>query len=59
VFAELDSARRRALAGVAATAEQGLITAAVPEDIPEGWQATRIGIRLQDGETGRASVVSS
>lgn len=59
VFAELDSARRRALAGVAATAEQVLITAAVPEDIPEGWQATRIGIRLQDGETGRASVVSS
>ena len=57
VFAELDTARRRALAGVAATAEQVLVTAAVPEDIPEGWQATRIGVGVEERETGRASVV--
>ena len=59
VFAELDSARRRALAGVAATAEQVLVTAAVGEDIPEDWDATRIGITLRDDETGRASAVTT
>ena len=59
VFAELDSARRRALAGVAATAEQVLVTAAVGEDIPEDWDATRIGIALRDDDTGRMSVVTS
>lgn len=57
VFAELDSARRRALAGVAAGAEQVLVTAAVGEDIPEDWDATRIGVTLQDDETGRASAL--
>ena len=57
VFAELDTARRRALAGVAATAEQVLVTAAVGEDIPEDWDATRIGIALQDDDNGRMSVV--
>jgi DNA replication and repair protein RecF len=59
VFAELDNARRRALAGVAATAEQVLVTAAVGEDIPEDWDATRIGITLRDDETGRASAVTT
>ena len=34
VFAELDTARRSALAEVAAGAEQVLVTAAVGEDIP-------------------------
>jgi DNA replication and repair protein RecF len=34
VFAELDDRRRRALAGVAARAEQVLVTAAVGDDIP-------------------------
>ncbi|WP_327148973.1 DNA replication/repair protein RecF [Nocardia sp. NBC_01329] len=34
VFAELDRRRRTALAAVAAAAEQVLITAAVPEDVP-------------------------
>jgi DNA replication and repair protein RecF len=58
VFAELDNARRQALAGVAATAEQVLVTAAVGEDIPEDWDATRIGITLRDNETGRASAVT-
>lgn len=59
VFAELDNARRRALAGVAATAEQVLVTAAVGEDIPEDWDATRIGITLHDDESGRASGVAT
>lgn len=57
VFAELDAARRRALAGVAAGAEQVLVTAAVGEDIPEDWDATRIGVTLRDDETGRASAL--
>ncbi len=47
VFAELDTARRRALAGVAAAAEQVLVTAAVGEDIPEDWDARRIEIAMQ------------
>ena len=58
VFAELDNARRQALAGVAAGAEQVLITAAVGEDIPADWDATRIGITLSDDDTGRASAVT-
>jgi DNA replication and repair protein RecF len=57
VFAELDNARRRALAGVAADAEQVLITAAVGEDIPTDWDATRIGISLRDDDDGRMSEV--
>lgn len=57
VFAELDSARRRALAQVAASAEQVLVTAAVPEDIPADWDAGRIMITMQDSDTGRISVV--
>lgn len=59
VFAELDNARRRALAGVAADAEQVLITAAVGEDIPADWDATRIGIALREDESGRMSEVTS
>jgi DNA replication and repair protein RecF len=58
VFAELDNARRRALAGVAATAEQVLVTAAVGEDIPEDWDATRIHVTLRDDDAGRASAVA-
>ncbi|ART74160.1 DNA replication/repair protein RecF [Mycobacterium dioxanotrophicus] len=57
VFAELDVSRRRALAGVAAAAEQVLVTAAVSEDIPEDWDARRVEIRMIDGENGRISVV--
>ena len=57
-FAELDTARRRALAGVAATAEQVLVTAAVGEDIPADWDARRITIGIEDDESGRISVVS-
>ncbi|MGY4708397.1 DNA replication/repair protein RecF [Mycolicibacterium sp. CBM1] len=59
VFAELDNARRRALAGVAADAEQVLVTAAVGEDIPPDWDATRIGIVLRDDDNGRMSVLAS
>ena len=57
VFAELDDSRRRALAAVAAGAEQVLVTAAVAEDIPADWDATRIGITLRDDDVGRASAV--
>ncbi|SPM39547.1 Recombinational DNA repair ATPase RecF, partial [Mycobacterium numidiamassiliense] len=57
VFAELDTARRQALAGVAESAEQVLITAAVLEDIPAGWDARRVHIDLRDEDAGRVSVV--
>ncbi len=57
VFAELDSARRLALAAVAQSAEQVLVTAAVPEDIPRDWAARRILVGVEDGDTGRISVM--
>lgn len=59
VFAELDTARREALATVAGEAEQVLLTAAVPDDIPAGLDARRITIGLSEDEVGRMSVVSS
>ena len=59
VFAELDAARRRALAAVAESAEQVLVTAAVLEDIPAGWDARRVHIDLRDDDSGRVSVVQS
>jgi DNA replication and repair protein RecF len=59
VFAELDNARRQALANVAASAEQVLVTAAVHEDIPVGWDARRIEITMRDDDTGRISMVQS
>ncbi len=57
VFAELDTARRRALAQVAGGAEQVLVTAAVGEDVPEDWDARRVGVVLSDDEDGRMSEV--
>ena len=57
VFAELDTARRGALAAVAAGAEQVLITAAVGEDIPQHWDAVRIGVVMREDDAGRASAV--
>lgn len=57
VFAELDVARRRALATVAESAEQVLVTAAVVEDIPAGWVARQVHIDLRDGDLGRVSAV--
>jgi DNA replication and repair protein RecF len=59
VFAELDAARRRALAAVAASAEQVLVTAAVPEDIPAGWDVKQVRIDSRDDDSGRVSVVMS
>ncbi len=44
VFAELDVRRRRALADVARRAEQVLITAAVPEDVPDGLAGVRFAV---------------
>ena len=55
VFAELDTARREALAAAAASAEQVLVTAAVVDDIPRDWDAERINITLKDDDTGPAS----
>ncbi|GBG40978.1 DNA replication/repair protein RecF [Mycobacterium montefiorense] len=59
VFAELDASRRKALAAVAESAEQVLVTAAVLEDIPAGWDARRVHIDLQDDEAGRVSVMQA
>jgi DNA replication and repair protein RecF len=50
VFAELDTARRKAIAEVAASAEQVLVTAAVPEDVPADWDVRRIPITLEDAD---------
>ena len=57
VFAELDTARREALAQVAASAEQVLVTAAVHEDIPADWDVRRIEIAMRDDDSGRLSEV--
>ena len=59
VFAELDTARRLALATVAGGAEQVLVTAAVPDDIPAGLDARRIRIELSEDDSGRVSVVGA
>ena len=55
VFAELDAARRRALATVAESAEQVLVTAAVVEDIPAGWDVRQVYVDLRDSDSGRVS----
>jgi DNA replication and repair protein RecF len=57
VFAELDTARREALAAAAASAEQVLVTAAVLDDIPRDWEADLIYITLNDDDTGPVSAV--
>jgi DNA replication and repair protein RecF len=44
----LDAGRRTALAAVAATAEQTLITAAVAEDVPAALRGTRV--QVADGQ---------
>lgn len=44
VFAELDTGRRAQLADLVAAAEQVLVTAAVPEDIPEGLRGRRFDV---------------
>jgi DNA replication and repair protein RecF len=45
VFAELDTGRRDRLAGLVAGAEQVLITAAVPADIPAVLAGARFTVR--------------
>jgi DNA replication and repair protein RecF len=57
VFAELDTARREALAAAAESAEQVLVTAAVLDDIPRDWDATLVRIVLNDDDSGPASAV--
>lgn len=57
VFAELDNGRRQALANVAASAEQVLVTAAVHDDVPGDWDARRMEITMRDDDTGRISMV--
>lgn len=57
VFAELDTRRRRALATVAESAEQVLVTAAVPEDVPDGFETRRVRVELHDSESGPVSEV--
>jgi len=44
VFAELDTKRRAMLAAHLEGAEQVLVTAAVPDDVPEGLRATRYDV---------------
>ncbi|WP_248964634.1 DNA replication/repair protein RecF [Sphaerisporangium perillae] len=44
VFAELDARRRRSLADIVAPAEQVLITAAVPEDVPAQLAGARFDV---------------
>jgi DNA replication and repair protein RecF len=44
VFAELDGHRRERLAGMVAGAEQVLVTAAVPEDVPEALAGARVDV---------------
>lgn len=45
VFAELDSERREQLALVASKAEQAIVTAAVPEDVPDQLSGARYELR--------------
>jgi DNA replication and repair protein RecF len=59
VFAELDTARREALAAAATSAEQVLVTAAVVDDVPRGWDAKRVTICLHDSDGGRVSAVQT
>lgn len=55
VFASLDDARRRALAGIAADAQQVLLTAAVDDDVPASLAGTRFHVtRTESGsQVGR------
>ena len=51
VFAELDTGRRTRLAELVARAEQVLVTAAVPDDVPEVLAGARIDV--MDGQVQR------
>ncbi|WP_067532523.1 DNA replication/repair protein RecF [Nocardia crassostreae] len=58
VFAELDRRRRTALAAVAATAEQVLITAAVPEDVPAELDANPLRVETTGDADRRTSRIA-
>ena len=51
VFAELDTDRREQLAGIAAKAEQALVSSAVVSDVPETLAGARYDV--MDGEVRR------
>ena len=55
VFAELDRTRREALATVARSAEQVLVTAAVQDDVPRGLDARHLGVRAREVDGERVS----
>ncbi|WP_225725708.1 MULTISPECIES: DNA replication/repair protein RecF [unclassified Nocardia] len=57
VFAELDRRRRTALAAVAAGAEQVLITAAVPEDVPVELAAVPLRVETTGTADRRTSCI--
>jgi DNA replication and repair protein RecF len=44
VFAELDDERRNRLASLVAPAEQVVVTAAVPSDVPELLEGARLDV---------------
>lgn len=46
VFAELDTGRRERLAGLVADCEQVVVTAAVPDDVPEGLRGSTYAVSL-------------
>ncbi|GAB11731.1 DNA replication and repair protein RecF [Gordonia araii NBRC 100433] len=52
VFAELDARRREHLATFTAEAEQLLITAAVPEDLPAAVRGRRLSVEMREDEDG-------
>ncbi len=52
VFAELDTGRRERLAGLVATADQVLVTCAVPEDVPASLAGARY--LVSEGQVARA-----
>jgi DNA replication and repair protein RecF len=52
VFAELDTGRRARLAALVSGAEQVLVTAAVPDDVPDALEGTRLDVTA--GQVRRA-----
>ncbi|WP_182358529.1 DNA replication/repair protein RecF [Tomitella gaofuii] len=60
VFAELDRRRRSALAHVAGQTEQVLVTAAVPEDVPQELRGRQYVVSIRDrGDLGRVSTIAA
>ncbi|TIH70106.1 DNA replication and repair protein RecF, partial [Klebsiella pneumoniae] len=59
VFAELDAARRRALATVAKDAEQTLVTAAVGDDLPQDLVNSDIRVLTVEASTPDGSDIRS